>query len=126
MIDCYCDHDPPTFYNSVLRRAKLAHHCDECGAPISPGQKYEYVSGLWDGSFSIWKTCAGCVDLRTWTKNNVPCLCWAHGSLIEDCGAAVEYAHYRAPSETVGLRFGFLRRREQLRQHNNAHRYGAS
>lgn len=107
--DCFCDYDRPSFYRSSINRARKAHKCYECGSDIFPGEQYEYVSGRWE-YFDTFKTCADCVDIRTWTKNNVPCLCWAHGNLLEDCREAVNEAADRAPQETVGLRFGLLRR----------------
>lgn len=108
--DCTCDYDPPAFYHREIRRARKPHNCEECGAPILPGETYEHVRGKWEGYISTFDTCQFCLDIRQWTKNNVPCLCWAHGNTIEDCREAVEEASFRAPQETVGLRFGFLRR----------------
>jgi hypothetical protein len=108
-VDCYCDFDEPRFYNLKIRTARKRHACEECGGAILPGEKYEYVSGCWDYVFTF-KTCERCCDIRTWTRNNVPCLCWAHGNMIDDCREAVDEATYRAPAETAGLRFGFLRR----------------
>jgi RNase P subunit RPR2 len=108
--DCVCDYDQqPRFYNCVIRTARKPHICDECGGPILPGDKYEFVSGRWEYVYTF-KTCERCRDIRVWTKNNVPCLCWAHGNMIDDCKKAVSEAWYRAKDETVGLRFGLLRR----------------
>ena len=108
--DCTCDYDSPEFYHREIRKARKSHKCDECSAPILPGEIYEHVRGKWDGYVDTYKTCQVCVDIRQWVKNNVPCLCWAHGNTIEDCKEAVEEATFRAPQETIGLRFGFLRR----------------
>jgi hypothetical protein len=108
--ECLCDYDPPEFYRSVVRTARRSHQCDECPGTISSGERYEYVSGRWEGFFSTFKTCARCLDIRMWTKNNVPCVCWAHGNMIDDCKEAIDAAAWRAPEETRGLRFGFLRR----------------
>ena len=108
--DCICDYDPPDVYHPSTRRARKQHKCDECAGHVEPGERYEHVFGVWEGSASTWRTCERCHDIRQWVKNNVPCLCWAHGSTIEDCKAAVEDAAFRAPAETIGLRFGFLRR----------------
>jgi hypothetical protein len=108
--DCACDYDPPEFYSSKIRTARKAHRCEECGNEIRPGDRYEHVVGKWDGWLDTVKTCQHCVDLTTWVKNNVPCLCWGHHNRIEDCKEAVSHAAWRAPGETAGLRFGFLRR----------------
>jgi RNase P subunit RPR2 len=107
---CTCDYDAPEFYHRKIPRARKQHTCEECGSPIPPGDNYEHVRGKWDGTIGSFKTCQACVDIRQWVKNNVPCLCWGHGNLIEDCKEAVAAAAFRAPTETVGLRFGLLRR----------------
>lgn len=108
--DCYCDYDPPEFYILEICKARKQHSCKECTGAIVPGEKYEHIWAKWDGYVDSFKTCERCVDIRTWVKNNVPCLCWTHGNMIEDCKDAVNEAAWRAPTETVGLRFGFLRR----------------
>jgi hypothetical protein len=108
--DCYCDYDPPEFYRREIRRARKSHKCEECAGKILPGDKYEHVRGKWEGYIDSFNTCEHCVDIRTWVKNNIPCLCWSHGNTIEDCKEAIEEASYRANEETKGLRFGFLRR----------------
>jgi hypothetical protein len=118
--DCACDYDAPEFYHREIRRARKPHKCAECSGPIPVGQQYEYVRGKWEGYVDNFKTCERCVDLRTWVKNNVPCLCWAHGNTIEDCQEAVFEAAHRAPQETVGLRFGFLRRKVLIDKYKQA------
>lgn len=108
--DCACDYDPAEFYAARVRMARKEHKCDECAGWIQPGEKYEAVIGKWEGCMGTFKTCEHCVNIRRWTKNNVPCLCWSHGNTIEDCKEAVQEAWWRAPDETRGLRFGLLRR----------------
>jgi hypothetical protein len=109
-MDCYCDYEPADVYQATVRKARKEHSCDECGGKIISGDKYENVFGVWEGTSSTWKTCQHCRDIRTWVQNNVPCLCWAHGNTMQDCRDAVDEAAIRAPEETKGLRFGFLRR----------------
>ena len=116
--DCVCDYDPAEFYSATIRRARKQYKCEECCGIILPGDQYEYVVGRWDGYLDQYKTCSRCVDLRTWVKNNIPCVCWAHGNLHEDLRESVEEAACRAPDETVGIRFGFLRRREAISKLN--------
>lgn len=125
MSDCYCDYDPPEFHSRYIRVARKSHKCEECGGPILSGERYEYVAGKWEGYFNYFKTCERCVDLRQWVQNNVPCFCWAHGNMTEDAAEAVEEAVFRAPTETVGLRFGFLRRKVLRSRHNKAARAAA-
>lgn len=86
-----------------------------------PGESYERVTGVWDGTFDMFKTCERCCEIRQWVKNNVPCFCWAHGNLNEDARETVYEAALRAPEETRGLRFG-LERRFVQRDRVNAER----
>ena len=114
-FDCSCDYEPAQFYCAQIRKARKEHRCEECGEKIIPGSKYEYVSGKWDSYVNEFKTCERCVNLRVWVKNNVPCFCWCHGNMLEDARETIEEARYRAPDETAGLMFGFLRRRYAAR-----------
>lgn len=109
MSDCYCDYDRPDFYVASIRRARKSRVCYECGGVIIPGDKYEYVSAKWDGYIDSISTCEHCRDMRVWTKNNVPCLCVMHGNQDEENELAIESAIDRAPDETRGLKFGYLR-----------------
>lgn len=108
--DCYCDYEPPDFCHVEVRAARKEHRCCECSGHIMKGEKYEYVRGKWEGSLMTFKTCERCHDIRQWTENNVPCLCWAYGNIVDACREAVEEATFRAAEETKGLRFGLLRR----------------
>ena len=118
MHDCSCDYDPPAFYLRSTPKARKRHHCHECGGTISPEETYERVCAKWEDGVDTIKTCERCVDLRTWVKNNVPCLCIMHGNQDEECQEAIDAACSRAPLETVGLRFGYLRRKEMRSRHN--------
>lgn len=109
--ECYCDYDPPAFYKEEIRRARKPHKCDECGGTISVGEQYEHVWGKWEGYVAHIDTCERCRDIYQWTRNNVPCVCKVHGNLIEECEDAIDAATFRVSEETVGLRFGFLRRK---------------
>lgn len=126
MIDCYCDYEPAEVWSSRNPVARKEHCCDECSVTIKPGEQYEYVFGVWDGWAYTYKTCERCFNIRQWVRNNVPCLCWAHTNMIEDCKEAVEEAHFRAPEETQGLRFGLLRRIVERNKYNAAQRKDAA
>ena len=120
--DCSCDYDAPQFYWRRQRSARKPRRCEECAGHILPGDRYEYVSGKWDGHIGSFTTCQHCHDIRQWVQNNVPCFCWAHGNLDEDAKGAVDDACYRAPLETAGLRFGLARRLVRRRQFNQTRR----
>lgn len=106
MSECYCDYEPPSVYSKETRKARKEHKCAECGTLIKRGDKYEYVFGVWDGTVDYIKTCGQCVDLREFVRAHIPCFCWAHHNLHEDCiEMAREYSH-----EAPGLLFGTYRR----------------
>jgi hypothetical protein len=58
-VDCY-----PSCYREQQRTARKSHECCECHEPIVAGQKYEYASGVWDGSPGSYRTCLPCARIR--------------------------------------------------------------
>lgn len=44
--------------------ARKCHKCCECGGLISKGEKYQRITGLWEGKFETYKTCRECAGLR--------------------------------------------------------------
>ena len=123
---CRCDYDPAIFYRKRMGRARKDHQCNECGAPIRPGEVYERVSGMWDRTdgVHVFETCERCRDLRVWVTNSIPCFCWAHGNLHEDAEGTIEDATFRLPEETAGLRFGLTRRLVAIRRESTFRRTG--
>lgn len=63
---CSCDTaTDASCYTLRWRVARKTHWCCECcRATILPGDRYEYVSGVWDGTPNSHSTCARCVALR--------------------------------------------------------------
>lgn len=63
---CIClDYDNgPDVWSDPIRTARKAHKCCECGAEISPGEKYEDYNGCYEGSWSNYKTCWLCLAIR--------------------------------------------------------------
>ncbi len=119
--DCFCDYEPAVFYSKRQIKAQIIHRCHECGKAILPGENYEYVAAKWfDFGMDTFKTCSRCHYLRQWVMNNIPCFCWAHGNMLDDAKEAVDDAWCRAPDETVGLRFGFLRRLHRVQDTSRA------
>jgi len=49
-------------YSNV--KAKKVHICIECTYKIPVGEVYEYVTGLWNGTWGTYKTCLKCQKLR--------------------------------------------------------------
>ena len=64
--DCSCyDAEPYDFYELTYPKARKAHICMECYRTIKPGEKYELIKGKCAGEFEVFKTCVGCMNLRT-------------------------------------------------------------
>lgn len=59
--------------------ARKPQVCCECGDPIRPGDRYEFVSGCWDGTWSSFRTCLVCHEIRT----RFSCEGWVYGRLRE-------------------------------------------
>lgn len=55
--------ESPRFFEETFPKARKDHICCECSSVISPGEKYQRVSGLWD-DFATFKTCLFCNDIR--------------------------------------------------------------
>lgn len=51
-------------YDQRIVTAKKLHKCTECGEDIPSGSRYEYTKGLWEGSWSVFKTCLSCREIR--------------------------------------------------------------
>ena len=62
--------------------AKIEHKCNECHRIISPGERYHNERFIWDGRFSIHKTCAHCMVIRCWLNDE--CGGWLYGAVGED------------------------------------------
>lgn len=53
------------------RTAAKDHRCGECNRTISKGERYEYVTGLYDGHWDTERTCEQCHQVTRWL--NVVC-----------------------------------------------------
>lgn len=113
MSACYCDYEPAELYWPRISRSRVERRCDECNKPIRVGERYERVRARWEGDWGTFCTCARCLALRDYVTAHVPCVCWAHGNLLEDCMATVEDWSSEAP----GLWFGAARLRIAIRRH---------
>ena len=54
----------PDVFSSKSVTARKKHICVECHSEINIGQKYEYVKGLWEGKWDVFKTCSTCLSIR--------------------------------------------------------------
>jgi len=63
-MSCCYDTEQPTLINETWRTARKPHICCECRRAIKPGERYQVISGLWEGEWSTYKTCESCADLR--------------------------------------------------------------
>lgn len=84
-VDCD-DGSTIGFHKREDRKARKRHTCCECGDQIKPGDKYEYVSGVWEGDWGVYKTCATCREIR----KALFCHGWYYGRLYCDVR---EYLH---------------------------------
>lgn len=124
MSECFCDYDPATFYSRREPKARKLHQCEECGRAIQAGEQYEKVVGKWDGDVSTFKTCSRCTALRDHIKAHVPCFCWAHGNLLQDCRD--EVSHLPAAADGTGLYFEIGRLAVAIRRAPSFHRLPAA
>lgn len=75
--------DLPTVWRASRPKARKLHRCIECTGSIEPGEVYEKFTGLWDGSWDTYRTCAECNTLRgeVNTKSRATEDCVAFGEL---------------------------------------------
>ena len=58
------DAPQPEFFLEKIVKARKKHICGECWQVINIGDKYEHVSGKWDGDMRTCKTCGDCREIR--------------------------------------------------------------
>lgn len=82
MSYCQCDwgeggDDCEVFIEKIVI-ARKTHVCCECDEPILPGERYEFVKGLWNGTWDTYRTCSTCAKIRKDTSSS-----WIYGQLDE-------------------------------------------
>lgn len=94
--DCSIDHDnPASVVFDSYPVARRPHRCCECGKTIHRGEQYERTKGCWDGSWSTYKTCIGCANLRD-------DLCsggWEYGNVANQIEECLGFDYRVEPSE---------------------------
>lgn len=84
-MSCGCD-GGPSVIQTVIRLARKEHRCCEGKHVISPGERYAYTSGVWDGRGDSFKQCMTCHRLFQAIADDDACYCPAFMQL----DAAVE------------------------------------
>jgi len=54
----------PECYQEKSRRARKEHKCCECQSKINPGDRYKYISGVWNRRGQSFKLCLECHTIR--------------------------------------------------------------
>lgn len=88
MIDYDSDGAVTRIADGQYFRAKKQHKCKECGRLIDAGESYHREAYVFDGQFTVNKTCAHCMVVRNWLQNE--CGGWLFGAVEED---AREHVH---------------------------------
>lgn len=56
-----CDGEPLDFHApEKWVTARKLHRCSACGEAITPGYRYHYLTGRFEGEWVTWKHCARC------------------------------------------------------------------
>ena len=77
---------------------------------------YERNALLYDGCWTVAKTCHLCVEAREYVTAHAPCFCWLHGSMLDDAEETInQYGH-----ESAGFYIGGMKR--VLRARHNVRR----
>jgi dUTP pyrophosphatase len=107
-----CDAISPSCFTSATRRARKQHRCGECGQPIAVGDRYQYVSGIWDGSPDSHRTCIRCAAVRDWLQAQPEaCGCVPLGELTDTLDEYAEWfghAKWTGDPAVVGWAMGLV------------------
>lgn len=127
--DCYCDYERPTLFVQQDRAARTRHVCTECCGWIEPGERYQRAVGVWDGVFSVYKTCPDCSALRDYIEAHMPCYCVLYQGLHETAQDDLQYLVSAADFPAgMGMEAGRLlvrcRRRARARRAERAAQEG--
>jgi hypothetical protein len=108
--ECVCDYgDAPDVYATTAMKARVPHKCYECGSAINPGEQYERNASLYDGYWTIAKTCCRCLSLREYVLAHAPCFCWMHGSMLDDAWAVIEEHGHVSEGFFIGAMKRYIR-----------------
>lgn len=70
MTQCDCswdvgDYEPASVYRETNPQSRKQYVCCECGSTIEPGDRHQCITGLWDGTWDTFRTCATCARIRS-------------------------------------------------------------
>lgn len=105
-ISCDCStetFDPPTVYDAKVVTARKTHTCSECRRAIQKKETYERTKGCWDGKWSTFKTCLGCLRIRQHLSPEG----WDHGGLVEAVAECVGFNY------VTGVAMPWLKERDE-------------
>lgn len=69
-------------WDQIIRKARKSHLCCECHRTIEKGEKYEYISSLFDGSWDHYHLCAHCSSASRWLSKH--CGGYLIGGILDD------------------------------------------
>lgn len=74
------DGESAEFHSTAIVLAAKDYRCCECSEAIAKHARHEVVRGMWDGSWSRYRTCLSCVEIR----NHFSCDGWIYGQIWSD------------------------------------------
>ena len=84
-----CDLEMPVCYGEKVRKARKPHRCGDCRGDIKIGERYLYISGIWEDKPASFSRCMDCNHIRCMIKADTESdSCMALNGLrawIEDC-----------------------------------------
>ena len=103
MYSCACSYpdDVADIFEEVERKAAKPHKCFECEDVIERGEKHKYVSSLYDGRWSHWRTCLPCRRIGRDLCGG----CWSPGMLWYDLWESNGLRPDEAPTDNDGWYF---------------------
>lgn len=88
------DADRVTLLSSSEPKARKEYRCGECSRTIKVGETYQSDRYIFDGDFSVHRTCLQCMVCRKWLQKE--CRGWLYGGIYEDLSEHFHAAGYPA------------------------------
>lgn len=80
-MNCDCL-SPDAGGETKIVKARKSHRCCECGFPISAGDRYQRMDGIWEGEALSFTTCLNCAEVRSRLEKENDC-CIEIGGLVD-------------------------------------------